>query len=115
MVNRFLKLNKGASLSPNNGSFLSDKSYKYDTVYFTSKFILEKIDKNNIFNRKTNLDSCIRYIENVFSLREGSPAAVNYLREVLNLLVFSNILEKLDQDKYCVKRLRELKFIAKRV
>lgn len=115
MVNRFLKLNKGASLSPSKGSFLSDKSYKYDTVYYISKFVLLKIDKNNIFNRKINLDECTRYIENVFSLREGSSAAVNYLREVLNLLLFSNILEKIDQDKYYVKRLRELKFIAKRV
>lgn len=115
MVNRFLKLNKKSSLSPEKGSFLSDKSYKYDTVYYIGKYILENMDENRVFNRKMNLDDCIKYIENVFSLKEGSTAAVNYLREVLGLFVFSNILDKKDQDKYLVKKIRELKFITKRV
>ena len=40
MINRFLELFNDVCLSPKKGTFLADKSYKYDTVFYLSNFIV---------------------------------------------------------------------------
>lgn len=114
MINRFLELFNDVCLSPKKGTFLADKSYKYDTVFYLSNFIL-KNNEENIFDKKKNKEKCINFIESTFSLKRGSTAAINYLTEVLNLLQFSNIIKKIDQDHYLVNKEEELKFISERV
>ncbi|MGN1222781.1 MAG: hypothetical protein ACI4T1_01465 [Christensenellales bacterium] len=114
-TNKFIKLFSNANLSPERGAFLSDKSYKFDTVYFVSKFILSHLDKNKDFNIKLYKDECIYYVEQIFSLKSNSSVSINYLREILNLLVFSNILVKKSQDNYKVIKYSELKYISKKM
>lgn len=115
MLNKLVKLFSDANLSPKCGSFLSDKSYKFDTVYFISNFILEHLDKNKNFNFKLYKEECISYVEQKFSLKSETSVSINYLREILNLLLFSNILVKESQDNYKVIKNSELKYISKKM
>lgn len=115
MISKLAKLFSNARLSSEHGAFLSDKSYKFDTVYFLSRFILSHLDDKKYFNIKLYKDECILYVEQIFSLKSNSSVSINYLREILNLLAFSNILIKESQDKYKVSRLNELKFISKKI
>lgn len=115
MVNKFKKLFINSTLSPEQGSFISDKSYKYDTVYFLSKYILDNCDNDKIFNKSVNKEKCIEYIENKFSLKKGSSAAINYLTEVINLLLFSNIILRIDKEKFKIVKYRELKLITSKI
>lgn len=114
MISKLAKLFSNARLSSEYGSFLSDKSYKFDTVYFLSRFILSHLDGDKYFNIKLYKEECMHYVEQIFSLKPNSSVSINYLREILNLLVFSNILVKESQDKYKVSKINELKFISKK-
>ena len=90
--NRFSDLFKDCSLGKSKGSFLSDKSYKFDTLYYVTNYILKNCDEQGIFNKTQQRVQCCEYIEKVFNLKANSSASINYFTEVLNLLEFSNII-----------------------
>lgn len=111
MLNKILQVIYDASLSKNKGRYLSDKSYGFDVVYFISKFILYN-RKNNIFDRRELRQKAISYIEDIFQLTTGTAGAINYFIEVTNLLEFSNIIIKVDRNKYKIVQEDILKYIT---
>lgn len=115
MIDKIKKLFRYSKLSSSKGAFLSDKSYKYDTLYFVSKFIISHLNDKKFFNKKGNRQDCVKFIEKTFSLKENSSVSINYLHEILNLLVFSNLIEKIDQEIYEIKNLKILKWIIQKM
>lgn len=115
MVDKIIKLFKNARLTSEKGAFLSDKSYKYDTLFFVTKYILDNCENKKYFSKKDKKLDCVKYIEKTFSLKENSTVSINYLTEVLNLLLFSNLMEKIEQDKYLIKNYKILKWIVQSI
>ena len=113
MIKQLIKQFKNVSLSPEEGSFLSDKSYKYDTVFYISNYLLDKMDNTHVFNIRIYKDDCQNFVEEKFSLKKGSTAAINYLREVLNLLIFAGYIKKENSDTYKIEKIHELRYISK--
>lgn len=99
MINEIKKLSSNASLGKKEGRFLSDKSYGFDTVYFIAKLIYHK-QENNCFYRSELRKLSVPYIEDVFQLKKGTKGAVNYFVETINFLEFSNLITKVDNNKY---------------
>ena len=112
MVDKISKGFKNLSLSKETGRYLSDKSYGYDTIFFIAKFI----ERNKIgvhFNKREHRQRAIEYIEDIFNLTEGTAGAVNYYLESLNLLEFADVIKKVDNDNYEIKKQDVLEFICK--
>ena len=107
MVNYFEKL----TLSKEDGRYLSDKAYGYDTIFFIAKFI-ERNKIGNTFNKREHRQRAIEYIEDIFNLSPGTAGAVNYYIESLNLLEFASIIKKTNADTYTILNDEILKFIC---
>ena len=100
MIERILNIINDCSLTKTTGRFLSDKSYAYDTIYFMAKFILETADDENIFDKRLQRERYVEYTKDIFQIRDLGSGAPNYMAETLNLLCFSNVLKKLDRNRY---------------
>lgn len=112
MINKIRTTLSNASLSRNNGKYLSDKSYGFDTTYFIAKFIIHN-SQNRRFNKNELRDKAINYIEDLFQLKKGTAGAVNYYVETVNLLTFGNVLTTDDKKDYFISQPDILNFIAK--
>ncbi|MDD2227579.1 MAG: HNH endonuclease signature motif containing protein [Clostridia bacterium] len=115
MINKILNLLSDVSLAKKTGRFLSDKSYAYDDIFFISKYILETADAENIFNKSTEIKRVDEYIKDIFQLRGKGSGSTNYLTEALNLLTYSNVLHKLDSNKFKILNIDILKFITEKI
>ncbi|MFQ6727430.1 MAG: HNH endonuclease [Alphaproteobacteria bacterium] len=115
MIDQIINMISDCSLAKTTGRFVSDKSYAYDTIYFMAKFILETSDDENIFNKRIQKERCIKYTKDIFQLRGLASGAPNYMTETLNLLCFSNLLIKIDADKYKITNKPILEYIAERI
>ena len=111
MINHILHVLRDVSLSKNNGKFLADKSYAFDTVFFMAKFIIHN-QQNLRFNKKQLRKDAIAYVEDIFQLKKGTAGAVNYYLETLNILEFANVIVKETTDQYRIIDLEILKFIS---
>ncbi len=79
------------------GRFLSDKSYGFDTMFFVSRFI-QRYRFGNIYRRdKRDLEN--EYISDLFCLRDAAQI-VNYFTEALALLRFLNAMKCVSADVY---------------
>ncbi len=110
--NSFRELFKDCSLSKSEGAFLSDKSYKFDTLFFVSNYILEYYSDSETFNKVDHRQECCRYIEETFNLKQNSSVCINYFTEVLNLLEFSNVVMKVGRSAYKLIDKEMLSFIS---
>ena len=99
------------SLSRDNGKYLSDKSYGFDTTYFIAKFIIHN-SQNRRFNKNALREKAINYIEDLFQLKKGTAGAVNYYVETVNLLTFANVLTTDNKKDYFISQPDILSFIA---
>lgn len=111
MINKIINNASNVSLEKQNGKFLADKSYAFDTVFFIAKFILHN-SVNNQFNKLSLREKSIEYIEDIFQLKKGTAGAVNYFLETINLLEFSNVLVKIDHNNYLIKDREILEYIT---
>lgn len=112
MIHKILNTAANVSLSKQNGKFLADKSYAFDTIFFIAKFILHN-STNNQFNKQFLRTKAIKYIEDIFQLTTDTSGAVNYFLESINLLEFSNIVVKTSNSDYIIKDREILEFITK--
>lgn len=101
IIKKMVQYFKVLSLSKEEGRYLSDKSYGYDTIFFIAKFI-ERNKVGNNFNKREQRQRAIEYIEDIFNLSPGTTGAVNYFIESLNLLEFANVIKKIDNDNYII-------------
>lgn len=98
------------SIDSEIGKFLADKSYKYDTIYFMVKFILDN-SIDNFFNFNKCRNDIFNYIVKTFNLDPKSNGILNYMNETLNLLVYSNILFEIRSGIYEIIDFEILKYI----
>jgi len=112
MVNKILESIKNVSMT--KGRYLSDKTYKYDTVFFVSKYIYDLAGGLSSFeiNNET-MAGLVKRIANDFSLPEGSyDANRNYILETLSFLQYANVIEKCNQTSYKIINYDSLDFIT---
>ena len=80
------------TLSTNNGKFLADKSYGFDTMFFACRFI-QRFRFGNIYKKLELQEKSNSYIKDLFCLRTASQIQ-NYFTEAVALLVFCGVLKK---------------------
>lgn len=111
MINEIRTTLSNVSLSRENGKYLSDKSYGFDTTFFIAKFIIHNAE-NRRFNKNALRTKAIKYIEDLFKLTEGTSGAVNYYVETINLLAFANVLTTDNKKDYFISQPDVLAYIA---
>lgn len=111
MINEIRTTLSNVSLSRENGKYLSDKSYGFDTTFFIAKFIIHNA-QNRRFNKNALRTKAIKYIEDLFKLTEGTAGAVNYYVETINLLTFANVLTTDNKKDYFISQPDVLAYIA---
>ncbi len=111
IINKMIQYFKVLTLSKEEGKYLSDKAYGYDTIFFIAKFV-ERNKIGNNFNKREHRQRAIEYIEDIFNLSPGTAGAVNYYSESLNLLEFANIIKKVNNNNYIILNNEILNFIC---
>ena len=91
-------IEKYKTVSFENGKFLSDKSYAYDSIYFIAKFIFEYSEDGIIDLRKyqTFLED---YVSKVFNITNDADIR-NYINEAIHVFIYANMMEKRAQNIY---------------
>ena len=111
MINLLLEKLKNVSMT--RGSFFSDKSYKYDTVFFVTKFLYDYIKDERIEIDELAQEDIVKRIVNTFNLRADQvDSNKNYLLETLSFLCYTGALKKENSKKYIVCDIRQLDFIT---
>lgn len=111
MIN--LLLNKFRNLSMSKGRFFSDKSYKYDTIFFGAKYLYDAIVGSTIDLTGTKFDDIVSKLQVDFSLPENSTDSNrNYLNETLAFLQYCGAIEKTASNVYEVLDKNILEFIT---
>lgn len=99
-----------------NGRYLSDKSYKYDTIFFVSKYLYDLLENKNTINISTDMfNNLVSKIANEFNLPENSyESNRNYILETLSYLEYALIIKKREQTQYTydVLNLELLEFLT---
>lgn len=117
MINNILKILQDVSVTKTTGQLFADKSYKYDTVFFLSKFIISNLDAELCFQSKTYEENAIEYTKDIFNLelksKEDAQKIKNYLSETLTILQFANVISKIRDNVYKVRELEILEYIIK--
>lgn len=80
-----------------DGRFLADKSYGFDTMFFVTRYI-QRFRFGNIY-RRDNREREEEYIMDLFCLRDAAQVQ-NYFTEGLALLRFVKAVKKINKDVY---------------
>lgn len=111
MINLMLK--KLENISMEKGRFFSDKSYKYDTIFFITKYLYEYISGNKIIIDSTAQEKIIEKLVKAFTLpADQIDSNKNYLLETLGFLCYTGALEKESSTEYKVCDISQLDFIT---
>lgn len=112
MVNKILESIKNVSMT--KGRYLSDKTYKYDTIFFVSKYIYDLAGGGASFEiTNDTMSNLVKRITGDFSLPEGSfDANRNYILETLSFLQYANVIEKTNATSYRIINYDSLDFIT---
>ena len=111
MIKKLLqKLN---SVSMKSGRFFQDKSYKYDTIFFGAKFILEIDDGSHQIDLGVKIHDLVgKYVE-AFNLNPDSyDANKNYVTETFGFLEYVGAVKKVSQQLYQLTDLEILEYIT---
>lgn len=84
-------------VSQEDGRFLADKSYGFDTMFFVARFI-QRFRFGNIY-RRDKVDMENEYIRDLFCLRDAAQVK-NYFTEGLALLRFLKAVKKISKEEY---------------
>ncbi len=106
LIDKFSSL----TLSTDEGKFLADKSYGFDTMFFVARFI-QRFSFGNIYRKLDLQDKSNEYIQDLFCLRGGSQIP-NYFTEGVALLVFTKVLKKHSQNEYEIIDFDLLEFLG---
>lgn len=110
MINSILEKIKDVTMK--KGTFLSDKTYKYDTVFMVSKYLDELIENDIVELSNEKMDYLVERIATDFSLPKDSyDSNKNYISETLNFLQYAKVIEKVEQNKYKIINNELLDFI----
>ena len=106
-------IEKYKDVSFENGKFLSDKSYAYDSIYFIAKFIYEYIEDEIIDLRKYQI-FLEDYISKVFNI-ENDADIRNYINEAIHVFNYARLIEKQEQNVYKIIDFEALEFIVSKI
>lgn len=106
-------IEKYKTVSYNNGKFLSDKSYAYDSVYFIAKFFYE-YSEDCIVDLKKYPEYLAEYISKVF-LIDNEDDIRNYINEVCHVFNYAKMIEKKEKNIYKIIDIEAFEFITKKI
>ena len=98
------------TLATNNGKFLADKSYGFDTIFLGARFV-NRFRFGEFFHKDDYRKKADEYYRDLFCLRDATQVP-NYLTETLALLVFAGILVLEKRGKYRIIDEELLDFIS---
>lgn len=112
MINKILKSLEKISMS--DGRYFSDKSYKYDTIFFVSRYLYDLANESNSIDLSSEtMNSLIAKIKVDFSLPEDSQDSNrNYILETLGFLQYAHVISKESQTFYKILNRESLEFIT---
>lgn len=99
------------NVSFDNGKFLSDKSYAYDTVYFVTRFIRD-YSEDGIFDLTKYKELFNKYIADIFNKDPNNSDIANYYLEVLRLLEYSKTIIRNQRGNYSISDYEMINFIC---
>ncbi|MBP5256732.1 MAG: HNH endonuclease [Mycoplasma sp.] len=111
-------LNYIKDLSIKNGFKFSDKTWKYDTIYFSVKLFSQYIDngEKDVINIDKNVKSKIivgfKELLQLKNTKKATNANNNYFNESLNFLISTNIFRKKDAKTLIVKNKEIFEYIG---
>lgn len=91
IINMLVSKLETLTLTTDNGKFLADKSYGFDTLFLGARFV-NRFRFGEYFYKDDYKEKANRYYQDLFCLREASQVG-NYLTETLALLVFAGVLK----------------------
>lgn len=116
MINKMNELFKNLTITnEENGKFLGDKAYAYDDIYFMAKFIKERLNASNVFNKRKEAERINEYTKDIFQLRGKGSGAQNYMTEALAVFTFSGIIKKINNDEYKIINMDVLDYLCERI
>lgn len=111
MITKLLK--KLSSVSMKSGRFFADKSYKYDTIFFGTKFLLEADNGSHIIDLNTSMADLINKYVDVFNLEpQSTDSNRNYVLETLAFLEYVGAIKKIAQKIYQIKDMEIMDYIT---
>lgn len=109
MIKKLLK--KLNSVSMKSGRFFADKSYKYDTIFFGAKFILELDDGSHQIDLNTKQTELINKFVEAFTLDPNSTDANrNYVLESFAFFEYVGAIKKIGQKLYQITDVEMLEY-----
>ena len=109
MIKKLLK--KLNSVSMKSGRFFADKSYKYDTIFFGAKFILELDDGSHQIDLNTKQTELINKFVEAFTLDPNSTDANrNYVLESFAFFEYVGAIKKIGQKLYQIADVEILEY-----
>lgn len=112
---------KFKNLTLSNSGFFSDKSFKYDTIFFVTKFLYDFLytnDNGYYFDvSDNNMKQIVLKIAKRFNLPKSdgnadTPSNRNYVKETLKFLLFINSIKETDDNHYQIIDKSMLDFIV---
>ena len=111
MINLMLK--KLENISMTKGRFFSDKSYKYDTIFFITKYLYDYISGDKLTVDSNAQEKIIEKLVKAFTLpADQTDSNKNYLLETLGFLCYTGALQKESSTDYKVCDISQLDFIT---
>lgn len=95
----------------NEGRYMADKSYGFDTMFFMSRFI-DHFRFGDEFNKRKYVTYANKYTRFLFTLRENSAQIQNYLTEAISNLRFTGVLKEIGRGKFRILDEELLLFIS---
>ena len=111
MINLLLK--KLEKISMTKGRFFSDKSYKYDTIFFITRYLYEYISDDKLTIDSSAQEKIIEKLVKAFTLpADQTDSNKNYLLETLGFLCYTGALQKESAIEYKICDISQLDFIT---
>ena len=111
MINLLLK--KLEKISMTKGRFFSDKSYKYDTIFFITRYLYEYISDDKLTIDSSAQEKIIEKLVKAFNLPANqTDSNKNYLLETLGFLCYTGALQKESATEYKICDISQLDFIT---
>lgn len=111
MINLLLK--KLEKISMTKGRFFSDKSYKYDTIFFITRYLYDYISDDKLTIDSSAQEKIIEKLVKAFTLpADQTDSNKNYLLETLGFLCYTGALQKESATEYKICDISQLDFIT---
>lgn len=102
---------KNLSFGIEDGRFLADKSYGFDTLFFMSRFI-EHFRFGETFNKFNNKKDSLEYTKFLFTLGQDTAQTQNYLTETIGTLCFAGVMKTIKRSLYQITDESLLLFVS---